>query len=163
MKVEEFVTRLAQMKLGPVPQRPIFIWTGMKSKLEVLIECLEAHHADMVQAILPKNDALAEHQRSLQTHLNETCRDYQKNRQEPSVLIIENSILLARYSCDLSVLFKSAVSPRSAAVLMFPQESGRDFPPRTEAWVKRSTKNIMKQLAKQLGDVDCIVDVIGGD
>jgi len=46
---------------------------------------------------------------------------------------------------------------------MFPQESGRDFPPRTEAWVKRSTTNIMKQLAKQLGDIDCIVDVIGGD
>ena len=52
MKVEEFVTRLAQMKLGPVPQRPIFIWTGMKSKLEGLIEGLEAHHADMVQACL---------------------------------------------------------------------------------------------------------------
>ncbi len=162
MKAEEFVSRLTQMKLGPVPKRPVFIWTGMKSKLEGLIEGLEAHYADMVQTMLPRNDALVDHRTFIQNHLNEICRDYQKNRQEPSVLIIENSILLARYSCDLSVLFKSAVSPRSAAVLIFPQESGRDFPPRTEAWVKRNTTNIMKQLAKQLGDADCIVDVIGG-
>jgi hypothetical protein len=163
MKSEEFVARLMQMKIGPVPQRPVFIWTGTKTHLEELIKGLETHRTDMVQNMIPKNDTLTDHRKFIQNHLNETCRDYQKNRQEPSILIIENSILLARYSCDLSVLFKSAVSPRSAAVLMFPQESGRDFPPRTEAWVKRSTKNIMKQLAKQLGDVDCIVDVIGGD
>jgi hypothetical protein len=48
-------------------------------------------------------------------------------------------------------------------VLIFPQESRRNFPPRTEAWVKRNTTSIMKQLAKQIGDADCIVDVIGGD
>ncbi len=163
MKAEEFVSRLTQMKVGPVPQRPVFIWTGMKYKLEGLTEGLEAHYEDMAQTMLPKNDALADHRTFIQNHLNETCRDYQKNRQEPSVLIIENAILLARYSCDLSILFKLAVSPRSAAVLMFPRESGRDLPPRTETWVKRNTTSIMKQFARQLGDTDCIVDVIGGD
>lgn len=162
MRLDEFDARLTQMKRGPIPQRPIFIWTGAKSQLEELLQGLEIHRVDMVHSSSPKNDTLSDHAKIMQNYLTIICQDYQKCRHEPSVLVVENSVLLARYSCDLSILFRYAVVQRSAVVLIFPGESRREFPPRTETWVERDTASIVRQVAKQLGDINCIVDLLGG-
>jgi hypothetical protein len=162
MRLDEFDTRLIQMKRGPIPQRPIFIWTGAQSRLEELLQDLEIHRADIVNSSSPKNNTLSDHAKIIQNYLATICQDYQKVRREPSALIIQNSVLLARYSCDLSILFRNAVNPRSAVVLVFPEESRREFPSRTDNWVRKDTASIVKQVAKQLGDINCIVDLLGG-
>jgi len=164
MKYEEFEARLAQIKQGPVPQRSVFIWVGAKSRLEPLLSDLEIHRADIVAASLPPVDnAFADTTKSVATYLNEICQAYEKQRREPSVLVVDNSILLARYSCDLSALFRFAISPRSAVVLIFPKESRKDLPPRTDVWVERGTDAIVTQIARQLGDTSCVIDISGGD
>ena len=132
MTLEEFDVQLMAIKNGPTAKRPIFVWTGTKTELEELIKGLDIHYEDMVLSLSSKNNSLSDHPKIIQSYLNKMCRTYQESRQEPSIMIIDNAILLARYACDLSVLFKFVVSPRSAVVLIFPQESRRDFPIRTE-------------------------------
>ncbi len=163
MKLEYFETLLRQLKHGPVSQRLIFIWIGALSTLEALLQGLEIHHADIVASSPPTKNTVADNAKNIEMYLDKLCRTYAKNRQEPSVLVIDNSILLARYSCDLSVLFRFAISPRAAVVLVFPQESRRDLPPRTEAWVERDTELIVKQIARQLGETNNVVDSSGGE
>jgi hypothetical protein len=99
------------------------------------------------------NDKIA-----LEKFIKKTCEEYEDNRNEPSALIIENSILFPRYGCDLSFFLRHGISPRSAVFLVFPSDSRRQLPARTDALVKRDTNAIALQVARQLGEQDCIIE-----
>jgi hypothetical protein len=150
------------MKKGTVPHRLIFIWSGPASGLEAAIEGLDIHWCDLVSAqshrLGPDDDAKT----LLEKFLNDECKSYSERRNEPSALIVNDAILLARYGCDLSGLFRYGISPRSAVILIFPSESNRAFPIKTENWVKRNTRDILQRVAKQLGEPKCIIEVAGG-
>jgi hypothetical protein len=160
VKTDEFQTLISQMKQGPVPRRLVFIWTGPTPSLTGLLQGIELHECDLICAHSNQSDLNAK--ALLQAFLNTQLKVYGERRNEPSVLLIKEAILLARYGCDLSFLFRYAISPRSAVVLIFPSESDRPLPVRSENWVERNTRTILQRVSRQLGDANCIIKASGG-
>ncbi|HUT70865.1 MAG TPA: hypothetical protein VMW89_09330 [Desulfatiglandales bacterium] len=162
MNTGEFESLIKQMKQGTVPRRLIFIWSGPTPGLEDLLEGIETHRCELVFSQTKDSSLINEPKSPLETFLNNECKSYSKRRNEPSALIVNDAILLARYGCDLSGLFRYGISPRSAVILVFPSESNRPFPIKAENWVKRNTRAIMQRVSKQLGEPKCIIEVAGG-
>jgi len=158
----EFEDLINQMKQSTVPRRLIFIWSGPTPGLEDLLEGVETHRCDLVFAQSKGPSSINEPKGLMETFLNDECKNYCEKRNEPSALIVNDAILLARYGCDLSGLFRYGISPRSAVILTFPSESNRPFPIKAENWVKRNTRAIMQRVSKQLGEPKCIIEVTGG-
>jgi len=158
VNTEEFGNFIDQMKRGTVPRRLIFIWNGPRIGMDDLLEGIETHRCDLTTA--QTKDALLANSpgRLLEEFLVDECRIYSEMRNEPSALIVNDAILLARYGCDLSGLFRYGTSPRSAVILVFPSESNRHFPARTEDWVERNTRAVLQRVAKQLGEPKCIIE-----
>jgi hypothetical protein len=88
-------------------------------------------------------------------------KEYESSRNEPSVLVIENALLLARYSCDITAFFKFGISPRSAVILVFPEKSDRRLPIKAERWVKNEAASLLMRVAKQIGDAQSIIEESG--
>lgn len=143
-------------------RRLIFIWSGPTPGMEDLLEGIETHCCDLVPAQTKDPLLIKEPKSLLETFLNDECKRYSERRNEPSALIVNDAILLARYGCDLSGLFRYGISPRSAVILIFPSESNRSFPIKAENWVKRNTRAILQRVAKQLGEPKCIIEAAGG-
>ena len=162
MNTGEIENFLNQMKQGPVPRRLIFVWSGPTPGLEDLLEGIETHSCDLLFAQTKDSSLINEPKSLLETFLNDECKSYSESRNEPSALIVNDAILLARYGCDLSGLFRYGISPRSAVILVFPSESNRPFPIKAENWVKRNTRAIMQRVSKQLGEPKCIIEAAGG-
>ena len=162
MNTWEFENLINQMKQGTVPRRLIFIWSGPTPGLEDLLEGTEKHRCDLVFAQTKDSSLINEPKSLLETFLNDECKGYCERRNEPSALIVNDAILLARYGCDLSGLFRYGISPRSAVILVFPSESNRPFPIKAENWVKRNTSAVMQRVSKQLGEPKCIIEAAGG-
>lgn len=150
------------MKLGTVPRRLIFIWSGPTPALGGILEGIETHYCDLVSAKTTDSSLAIEPESRLETFLNDECKSYFERRNEPSALIVKDAILLARFGCDLSVIFRYGTSPRSAVILVFPSESNRPFPVKAENWVKRNTRSVMERVSKQLGEPKCIIEATGG-
>ncbi|MBC8466651.1 MAG: hypothetical protein H8D55_02315 [Deltaproteobacteria bacterium] len=162
MNTWEFEDLINQMKQSTVPRRLIFIWSGQTTGLEDVLEGIETHHCDLVFSQSKDSSSINEPESLLETFLNDECKSYCKKRNEPSALIVNDAILLARYGCDLSGLFRYGISPRSAVILTFPSESNRPFPIKAENWAIRNTRAIMQRVSKQLGESKCIIEVAGG-
>ena len=162
MNTGEFENFINRMKQGTVPRRLIFIWSGPTPGLEDLLEGIEAHFCDLVFAQTKGASLINAPKSLLGSFLNDECKSYYERRNEPSALIVNDAILLARYGCDLSGLFRYGISPRSAVILVFPSESNRPFPIKAENWVKRNTRAIMQRVSKQLGEPKCIIEAAGG-
>jgi len=162
MNIQDFASLINQMKQGPVPRRLIFLWSGSEAGLEEILDGVEIHRCDLVSVRpsrpLPDEDL----KKLLEAFISQQCRNYEKQRNEPSVLIIADAILLARYGCNMSVLFRCGISPRSAVILLFPTDSNRHLPVKTEGWVKRDTRAIIERVSKQLGEPKCIIEASGG-
>jgi hypothetical protein len=158
----EFENYINQIKQGTVPRRLIFIWSGPTLGLEDLLEGIEIHRCDLVSAQTKDSSLINEKKSLLETFLNDECKSYFESRNEPSAMIVNNAILLARYGCDLSGLFRYGISPRSAVILVFPSESNRTFPIKAENWVNRNTRAVMQRVSKQLGEPKCIIEGVGG-
>ena len=162
MSAGEFENIINQMKRGSVPRRLIFIWSGPTPELEDLLEGIETHRCDLVSAQTKDSSLIIDPKILLEAFLNEEFKIYSERRNEPSALIVNDAILLARYGCDLSGLFRYGISPRSAVILVFPSESNRTFPIKVENWVKKNTRDIMERVSKQLGEPKCIIEAAGG-
>ena len=158
MTIQDFITLVEQMKRSSVPRRLIFLWSGQTKELENILEGIETHRINVASVYAEGQPISEDNQHILETYLKEICKSYEDKRNEPSVLIVENAILLARYGCDMSPIFRYGISPRSAVILVFPKESYRQLPIRTEGWVKRDTHTIFLQMAKQLGEPKCIIE-----
>ena len=150
------------MRQGTVPRRLIFIWSGSTTGLEVILEGIQIHRCDLILAYSKEPEFNNEAKTSLEAVLIDQCKAYFQKREEPSALIVPDAILLARYGCDLSVLFRYGISSRSAVILIFPSESHRPFPIKTENWVKRNTRAIVQRVSKQLGEPKCIIEATEG-
>ena len=162
MNTDEFDNYINQMKKGTVPHRLIFIWSGPVTSLEEALEGLDIHCCDLVSAESHQLGLDDDIKTLLEKFLNIQCKGYSERRNEPSALIVNDAILLARYGSDLSGIFRHGISPRSAVILVFPSESNRTFPIKTENWVRRNTRAILQRVAKQLGEPKCIIEVAGG-
>lgn len=158
MTVQDFITLVDQMRRTSVPRRLIFLWSGPAKELESLLERIEINRIDIGSASPGKENASEDTQHILENYLDKVCKSYENNRNEPSALIVENAILLARYRCDMSPIFRHGISPRSAVILIFPKESLKQMPLRTEGWIKKDTSVILLQVAKQLGEPECIIE-----
>jgi hypothetical protein len=150
------------MKQGPVPRRLIFIWSGPASGLKENLHGIEIHRCDLVSARSEGSSSGEPPKGLLEAFVNQECRRYFERRNEPSVLIIDDAILLARYGCDMSPFFRYGISPRSAVILVFPSESYSQLPAKTETWVERNTRAILQRVSKQLGEPKCIIEASGG-
>jgi len=159
MNIEDFGTMIDQMKRTTVPKRLIFIWSGPTKELENILKEIELKRVDIASANTGKQIASDEIQHILEDYIDKECRSYEKNRNEPSALIVENAILLARYHCDMSTLFRHGISPRSAVILIFPKESHKQLPPRAEGWIRRDTRSVLSNVSKQLGELDCLIEI----
>lgn len=159
MNIEDFVTIIDQMKRTTVPKRLIFIWSGSTKELENILEGIEFKGVDVASANTGKQIASDEIQHILEDYLDKECQSYEENRNEPSALIVQNAILLARYHCDMSPIFRHGISPRSAVILIFPKESHKQLPPRAEGWIRRDTRSVLLNIAKQLGELDCLIEM----
>jgi len=158
----EFENIVEQMKKGAVPRRLIFIWSGPTSPLEHLLEGIETHHSDLVSVQAKDTTPITDPNTSLEKFLNKESKGYFEKRNEPSAMIVNNAILLARYGCDLSALFRYGISPRSAVILVFPPECDRVLPIKADNWVKMNTRAVLERVSKQLGEPKCIIEAVGG-
>jgi hypothetical protein len=158
MTTKDFISLVDQMKRTSVPRRLIFLWNGPAKELENLLEGIETNRIDIASASPQKENAPEDTQHILENYLDKECKIYENNRNEPSALVIENAILLARYRCDLSPIFRHGISPRSTVILIFPKESHRQLPLRTGGWIKMDTSVILLQVAKQLGEPECVIE-----
>lgn len=158
MTIQDFIALVDQMKRTSVPRRLIFLWSGPTKELENLLEGIEFNRIDIASASPEKENASEDTQHILENYLNKECQSYENNRNEPSALVVENAILLARYRCDMSSIFRYGISPRSAVILVFPKESHQKLPLRTEGWIKKDTYTMLLQVAKQLGEPECIIE-----
>jgi hypothetical protein len=158
MTVQDFIALVDQMRRTSVPRRLIFLWRGPAKELENLLEGIEINRIDIAFISPEKENVSEDTQHILENYLNKECQSYENNRNEPSALIVENAILLARYRCDMSPIFRHGISPRSAVILIFPKESLKQMPLRTEGWIKKDTSVILLQVAKQLGEPECIIE-----
>lgn len=159
MTVQEFSEAIHQMKSGVVPKRMVFIWKDPVTQLEKVLAGIEIHQQDLADAASPGESGMNDPQHLLETKLKDICKKYEETRNEPSTLVLQNAILLVRYGCDVSAVLRYGISPRSAVILLMPQETHRHFPPQTDGWVKRNTKELILRMAKQLGTPNCIIDV----
>jgi hypothetical protein len=157
MTPQDFITLIEQMSKTSVPRRLIFLWTGPAKELETLLEGIEINRIDIASVSPKQENASIVTQHLLETYLDKACRNYKNSRNEPSALVVENAILLARYHCDMSPIFQYGISPRSAVILVFPKESHRQLPMKTEGWIKMDTGTMLLQVAKQLGEPECII------
>lgn len=162
MNAAEFKNIINQMKRDSVPRRLIFIWSGPTPELEDILEGIERHRCDLVSAQTNDPSLIIDPKILLEAFLNQEFKSYSEKRNEPSALIVNDAILLARYGCDLSGLFRYGISPRSAVILVFPSESNRTFPIKVENWVKKNTRAIIERVSKQLGEPKCIIESAGG-
>lgn len=159
MNIEDFVIMIDQMKRTTVPKRLIFIWSGPTKELENILEGVDLKGVDIASASTGKQIASDEIQHVLENYLNKECQSYEENRNEPSALVVENAILLARYHCDMSPIFRHGISPRSAVILIFPKESHKQLPPRAEGWIRRDIRSVLSNVAKQFGEPDCLIEI----
>jgi hypothetical protein len=159
MTVQEFTEAIHQMKSGAVPKRLVFIWTDPIAKVKKVMTGIEIHLQNLVDATAQDESGMKDPQHFLETKLNDFCKKFEESRNEPAALVLQNAILLMRYGCDISAIHRYGISPRSAVILLMPKESHRHFPPQTDGWVKRNTKDLITRMAKQLGMPDCIIDV----
>lgn len=157
MDFKDFRDLIDQMKETSIPRRMVFIWIGLVNELENSLEGIEMIRVDLASAFSGVENDFDQNRQSLELYLNRECQTFESDRNEPSALIIGNGILLARYGCDLSPIFRHGISPRAAVIIIFPNESQRQIPPKTDGWVKRDTKVVLTHLARQLGELDCIV------
>lgn len=158
MNVEYFTNIIAQMKQTSIPKRLIFIWSGPIKELENILEGIEFKKIDIAFANTGEQIAPDDTKRILENYLDKECQRYEEERNEPSALIVENAILLARYHCDMSPIFRHGTSPRSAVILIFPKESHKQLPPKAEGWIRRDTRGVLSNVTKQLGDLDCLIE-----
>ena len=158
MNTQDFVTLIDQMKRTSVPRRLIFLWGSSTKELEGILEGVEFNRIDIASVNAEKQIPPEETQHILESYLDKECQRYENKRNEPSALVVENAVLLARYRCDMSPIFSHGISPRSAVILVFPKESHKQLPPRAEGWIKRDTRGILVQMAKQLGEPDSIIE-----
>lgn len=158
MILQDFLVLIHQMKKGSVPKRLIFIWQGTQHDLLKHLDGMETHCHNPALEIPSNRLPDGNHRIILEEFIKKTCEQYEDNRNEPSALIIENAILFPRYGCDLSFFLRHGISPRSAVILVFPPESRRQLSARTDALVNRNTKAIVLQVAKQIGEQDCIIE-----
>jgi hypothetical protein len=159
MTVQEFTEAIHQMKSGAVPKRMAFIWKDPVTQLEKVLTGIEIHHQDLADAASIGESGMNDPQYLLETKLKDICKKYEETRNEPSTLVLQNAVLLVRYGCDVSAVLRYGISPRSAVILLMPQETHQHFPPQTDGWVKRNTKELILKMAKQLGTPNCIIDV----
>lgn len=159
MTVQEFTEAIHQMKFGSVPKRMVFIWKDPIAQLEKVLAGIEIHQQDLADAASAGESGMNDPQHRLEAKLKDICKKYEETRNEPSTLFLQNAILLVRYGCDVSAVLRYGISPRSAVILLMPQETHRHLPPQTDGWVKRNTKELILRMAKQLGTPDCIIDV----
>ena len=159
MNVEDLTKLMNQMKAGTVPSRLVFIWTGLTNQLEDILQGVEIHQCDMAECDENDGNKIVEPQQFLEKKMKTVCKDYNEQRNEPSVLVMKNAILLIRYGCDLSAVFQYGISPRSAVIFLMPMESHRHLPAKTDGWVKRNTRELITQMARQLGMPNCIIDI----
>lgn len=155
MTFQEFTKIVEQMKRGSVPKRLVFLFRGKVSSLKEISEGIEIHHHDLASAF--NDDQPNDSKRNLEGYLQGVCKNYENERNEPSVLILENALLLPRYGCNLTPFFQYAISPRSAVLMIIPPDSKRELPIGTEGWAMRNTQAILTQLTKQLSISDCVV------
>jgi len=158
MTIEEFTKIADQMKSGTVSKRLIFICSNSISQLEKIITNIEILQHDLVNIKSTEISEIINPQHYLEANLKNACKEYEGKRNEPSVLIIKNAILLVRYGCDMSAIHRYGISPRSAVILMMPKDVHRYMPPKTDGWIKKNTKELIKLMAKQLGIPNCIID-----
>ncbi len=158
MILHDFLVLIHQMKKGSVPKRLIFIWQGTKNDLLKHLNGIETHCHNPALEIPYNRVEDGNHRIILEEFIKKTCEQYEDNRNEPSALIIENAILFPRYGCDLSFFLHRGISPRSAVILVFPPESRRQLSARTDALVNRNTNAIVLQVAKQIGEPNCIIE-----
>jgi len=159
MTVQEFTEAIRQMKSGSVTERMVFIWTDPIAQLEKVFADIEIHQQDLADAASPGKFGMNDPQNLLETKLKDICKKYDETKNEPSMLVLQNAILLVRYGCDVSAVLRYGISPRSAVMLLMPHETHRYFPPQMDGWVKRNTKDLILKMAKQLGTPNCIIDV----
>jgi len=159
MTVQEFTEVIHQMKTGSVPMRMAFIWTDPIAQLKKVLADIEIHQHDLADASSSGEAGMNDPQHLIEIKLKDICKKYEENRNEPSVLVLQNAILLVRYGCDVSAVLRYGISPRSAVILLMPHESRRHFPPQTDGWVKRNTNELILRMAKQLGMPGCIINV----
>lgn len=158
MILQDFLVFIHQMKKGSVPKRLIFIWQGTQHDLLKNLDGIEIHCHNPALEIPFNRLEDGNHRIVIEEFIKKTCEQYEDKRNEPSALIIENAILLPRYGCDLSFFLRHGISPRSAVILVFPPESRRQLSARTDALVNRNTNAITLQIAKQIGEQDCIIE-----
>lgn len=161
MKIQEFKNLVMQMKSSSVPMRLVFLWKGRGYELEAILIDVETTHQDVATVFNNEKHETQDSQVTINEWLKEKCKVYEDMRNEPSALIIQNAILLARYNCDLTPIFKFGLSPRSAVILLFPKESQRKIPVRTEQGVKKDLQSVLLQVTKQLGEPNCIIEEQG--
>lgn len=162
MTSQDLSSLIEQMKKSSVPRRLIFLWRGSIQDLKKSLEGVELHCHNVALEIPAGRLESANPKTILEEFIKKTCEHYEDKRNEPSALVIENAVLLPRYGCDLSFFLRYGISPRSAVILVFPPESRRQVPARTETLIKRNTNAIAVQVAKQLGEPDCIIEASGG-
>ena len=162
MNIHEFVTLINQMKQGPVPRRLIFLWSGSEAALVEILDGIEIHRCELVSVRPSSSSTNEDPKKLLEAYINHQFQDYEEQRNEPSALIIGDAILLGRYGCNMSTFFRYGISPRSAVILVFPPESHRRFPVKTDGWVKRNTRTVIESVSKQLGEPNCIIEASGG-
>ena len=158
MKTSEFKDIIEQIKSTSVPRRMVYIWQGRLCDLDGFFKNLEVHRIDI--ALLESKDSLTEEEttRRIERYLVNMIRRYESKRNEPSIMVIANAILLARYNCELTALLKYGISPRSLVVLVFPKATSASIPNRAERWIKNDTVALVEKIGRQLGDSHCIID-----
>jgi len=159
MNVDDLTKLMNQMKVGTVPSRLVFIWTGPISQLEDILQGVEIHKCDLANCDENGRIKIEDPQQFLEKKIKTVCKDYNKKRTEPSVLVLKNAILLIRYGCNLSTIFQYGISPRSAVIFLMPKESHRHLPVKTTGWVKKDTRELIARMARQLGIPNCIIDI----
>jgi hypothetical protein len=158
MNVEDIAKIVNQMKAGTVPSRLVFIWTGPTKQLDKILDGIEVHRHDLAEKENTGQKGIEEPQQFLESQIKSVCKKFEETRQEPSALMLKNAVLLVRYGCDLSAVYRYGISPRAAVIFLMPKESHRHLPPRTDGWVKRNTKEVIAKMSKQLGKPNCIID-----
>jgi len=154
MKLQDFRHTVEHILTANYPKRALYV-TSLYPRLVLdALQGLDVHQVELIRES-PVQDAPESY---LERRLAEICKDFHNARKEPSALIINDAVLLARYSISLSPLLSKAISPRSIAILCVPSVS--------HASVSMSLPNVVDHdfnlpfalLAKQISGQDCTIE-----
>jgi hypothetical protein len=155
MKIDDLKKIVDHILTSRLIRRTIFITTVDLKTIRSIIEPLDIHE---VEIVVDNEYCETRPEKFIEKRLKDICEEYTNRRVEPSVLVITDAVLLARYSISLSVLFRKAITPRSIVLLCLPKAPEVSIQNNYLHGVEQDYNLPMNRLVMQISEPDCIIE-----